>query len=183
MRVISGKLRHRVLKEVQSTTTRSTKDRVKESVFNALMPCAQYYCVLDLFAGSGALGIEALSRGSNHAVFVELDAGALSVLKANITNLDLKSQSTVHHENALHFIKKTSQVFELILLDPPYDLISINDVLMVISKRALLSKFGKIVVLTNHNAQIHCPDSLKITKQKTMGLTMATHIEWRNNYG
>ncbi len=183
MRVIAGTLRHRKLKEVLNDVTKSTKDRVKESMFNAITPCAQYGQVLDLFAGSGALGIEALSRGSNRAVFVEKNSEPFMVLKDNIKTLDLEARSDCLQQDALRYITTTKTVFDLILIDPPYRTIDMTELLNTIIKYNVLSQHGRIIVLTDNKASITCHKPLKVIKQKSMGLTMVSHIEWSDIHG
>ncbi len=123
MRIIAGRLRHRLLKRPDEKTTRPTTDRVRESVFNILSH--QYNIdfpeirVLDAFAGSGAMGIEALSRGAKHVTFVEKDLKASHVLLENITSLKAENDTTVYKTDILK-LGKSSVFIGLIFLDPPY---------------------------------------------------------------
>jgi len=178
MRVIAGDLRRRKLEEVMSDTTRSTRDRVKESLFNMLTPLVQYEKVLDAFAGSGALGIEALSRGSKSATFIEQDKNAFNVLQNNIKSLNLYLESSLYLDNTLNVLQTLNQTFDLILLDPPYHTPLINESLQLIAKHTLLSTEGCIVVLSANNYHFELNDQFKIIKQKTKGITTITLIEW-----
>lgn len=122
MRVIAGKARSMPLKCIEGLDTRPTTDRIKETLFNMLAP---YLCdcrFLDLFAGSGAIGIEALSRGAKEAVFVENNRKAYECVKENLKFTRLSDGAEVYHMDALsalHRLEGTG-VFDIIFLDPPY---------------------------------------------------------------
>lgn len=121
MRVIAGKYRSRKLESPLGETTRPTLDQVKESFFNSIGQYFNQGKVLDLFAGSGNIGIECLSRGFDHAVFVDSDANAINTIRKNVSLLKLEQQSTIIHasyNDALNQLK--GQVFDLVYLDPPY---------------------------------------------------------------
>jgi 16S rRNA (guanine966-N2)-methyltransferase len=123
MRVIAGRYGGRRLKAPKGRTTRPTSDRVKEALF-AMLGEIEDARVLDLFAGTGALGIEALSRGARRAVFVERDADALKALGANLEDLGLVAEvAEVRREDALDALKaarKRKETYDLVLIDPPY---------------------------------------------------------------
>ncbi|MEZ5218786.1 MAG: 16S rRNA (guanine(966)-N(2))-methyltransferase RsmD [Ilumatobacteraceae bacterium] len=121
MRIVAGTLRGRRIEAPEGTETRPTTDRVREAVFNALgsldlLVDAQ---VADLFAGSGALGIEALSRGAAHCWFVEKDRRAIAVLRRNLADLGLEAQATVVPADAATWVRGMPAV-DLVLADPPY---------------------------------------------------------------
>jgi 16S rRNA (guanine966-N2)-methyltransferase len=122
MRVVAGSCRGRVLSAPPGRGTRPTGDRVREAVFNALESrrAVAGAAVLDLFAGSGALGIEALSRGADRATFVESDASARRTLRANIERCDLGARAEVVGGRAEAFLDGGPGPFDLALLDPPY---------------------------------------------------------------
>jgi 16S rRNA (guanine966-N2)-methyltransferase len=122
MRIIAGTLRGRVLKSTQTSMLRPTTDRVRESIFNILAARIDFDGAeaLDLFAGTGALGIEALSRGAAHCDFVESDRRAASVIGANLAALDLESCSRLVVRDAMKFIAETDRNYDLIFADPPY---------------------------------------------------------------
>lgn len=123
MRVIAGRLRSRALHAPKGDGTRPTSDRVKEAMFSMLESRAALAEVnmLDLYAGSGALGIEALSRGAAHAVFVENEANALRALRQNLTALSLQSQALVLQGDVGKAAARVgAQRFQLVLMDPPY---------------------------------------------------------------
>lgn len=119
VRVITGVARGRVLKTLAGETTRPTTDKVKEAVFSTLQFDLEGRRVLDLFAGSGQLGIEALSRGAAHAVFVDADRQAVAVIRDNLQTTGLTAASTVVCRKAEDFLQ-TGETFDLVFLDPPY---------------------------------------------------------------
>jgi 16S rRNA (guanine966-N2)-methyltransferase len=121
VRVIAGRLGGRRLRAVPGTVARPTSDRVRESLFAILGARVEGARVLDLFAGSGALAIEALSRGADSAVLVEPVPAAVSVIKANLADLDLTGQATVRRTRAETWLRSQRDgPFDLVLLDPPY---------------------------------------------------------------
>lgn len=123
MRIIAGHLRHRLLKRPDEKTTRPTTDRVRESIFNILSHKWDIdfskINVLDAFAGSGAMGLEALSRGARHVTFVEKDLKAASILQENIATLKAEKETTVYKTDILK-LGIPSESVRLIFLDPPY---------------------------------------------------------------
>ncbi|MEZ5371875.1 MAG: 16S rRNA (guanine(966)-N(2))-methyltransferase RsmD [Microthrixaceae bacterium] len=122
MRVIAGSAAGRRLEAPLGTGTRPTGDRVREATFNSLgsLGLVRDASVLDLFAGSGALGIEALSRGADCATFVERDARALRVIEANLAAVDLADRAEVVRGDSTGFLDATAGRWDLALLDPPY---------------------------------------------------------------
>ncbi len=121
MRITGGRFRGRHLKRVEKPTTRETADMVKLAVFNMLGPLDGV--VLDLFAGSGAYGIEALSRGAHKAVLIDHDRDAIDVIKANIAGLNLLDQTLVLNMDAFSYMQsRPLDTFDLVFLDPPYAL-------------------------------------------------------------
>lgn len=122
MRIIAGALKGRRLVEPKDGRVRPTTDRVREAWFSIVGPELPGARVLDLFAGSGALGLEALSRGAEHATFVELLPRSLDALRANIAALDVADRATVHRGDALRFVGRLDEgAFDVAFADPPYD--------------------------------------------------------------
>ena len=121
MRVVAGTAKGRRLQAPAGDDTRPTADRVREATFNALNSLgALDGSVLDLFAGSGALGIEALSRGATSATFVDTDGRALAAVRANLEATGLEGSASVVRSDALRFLAGGARAFDLVLLDPPY---------------------------------------------------------------
>lgn len=121
MRVVAGQLRGRKIEGPVTEATRPTTDKVREAIFNALssLDVLDGARVIDLYAGSGALGIEALSRGAAHCVFVENNRDALAVLRKNLQHLDLGDRSTVREADAMGALAADASI-DLLLADPPY---------------------------------------------------------------
>ncbi|TRD12389.1 16S rRNA (guanine(966)-N(2))-methyltransferase RsmD [Erythrobacter insulae] len=122
MRVIAGEWRGRKLSAPKGDATRPTADRTRETLFsmlNSRLGGFEELRIADLFAGSGALGLEALSRGAAHCLFVENDRAAVDVIRANITALDARARSSVEATSVMH-LRPARGPYDLILLDPPY---------------------------------------------------------------
>ncbi len=121
MRIVSGTFRNRRLAVPKDARVRPTADRVREAWMSILGARLQGARVLDLYAGSGALGLEALSRGAASADFVELGAASLTALRANIETLGVGEQARVHRGDAMRFVEKLGAGdFDIALADPPY---------------------------------------------------------------
>lgn len=122
MRIIAGQWRGKPLVTAKGDTTRPTADRVRETLFNMLasrLGSLEGLAVVDLFAGSGALGLEALSRGAEHCLFVEQDAGALAALRGNIASLDARGRTTIRAGSVMD-LGPAATPSDLVFLDPPY---------------------------------------------------------------
>lgn len=118
MRIVSGKYRGKILKEFELSTTKPTTDRVKESIFNLIQFDVQDAVVLDLFAGTGALGIEAISRGAKQVFFVDENLQAIKLIKENLKGIEGNFQ--INQTSYENFLNSTKLKFDIVLLDPPY---------------------------------------------------------------
>ena len=121
MRVITGIARGRRLKEPNGMETRPTTDRVKEGIFSSIQFEVEGRKVLDLFGGTGQMGIEALSRGAAHCTFVDLQKQAVAIIRENVNSTGFADQSTVIQGDALAYLSRCREKFDLIFLDPPYE--------------------------------------------------------------
>ena len=148
MRVIAGKARRILLKTVEGMETRPTTDRIKETLFNILQPDLPGAKVLDLFSGSGALGIEALSRGAKSCVFVENAPGALKCIQANLEATHLGDQARVMNADVQSALARLDGPFDIILMDPPYHKGLEINVLERLSDSLLIDEYTIIVVET-----------------------------------
>jgi len=148
VRIIGGRFRGRRLAVVRGGM-RPTADRVREAIFNILGPGLEGVRVLDLFAGTGALGIEALSRGARQAVFVENNSTSLQVLQKNLASCDLVAASQVLTLPVIRALKQMAaqeQRFELIFLDPPYGQGLAAQTLELLAQSSLITPEAQIVV-------------------------------------
>ena len=120
MRVITGSARGRKLKTLEGDSVRPTTDKVKESIFNIIQFDIEGRRVLDMFCGCGQLGIEALSRGAASAVFVDISRASIAVTEENLTTTGFRSVSKTVLANSLEYLDRTSEIFDIAFLDPPY---------------------------------------------------------------
>lgn len=153
MRVISGDARGKKLVSLEGTNTRPTLDQVKEALFNIIQFNISEKKILDLFAGSGALGIEALSRGADTAVFCDNSFEAIKIIKTNLENTRCADNAIVLHKDyisALKFLSKQNMQFDIIFLDPPYKTDFADKAIEQIIELNLLSKEGIIILETDN---------------------------------
>ena len=157
MRVISGTARGKKLSSLEGLTTRPTLDRVKEALFNILQFDLKDARILDLFSGSGALGIEALSRGAKEAVFCDNSHRAIQIINKNLKETRLIDKAKIVNKDYIDAIKqlhKQSQKFDIIFLDPPYKSDYAIKSIEYIIKYNLLAKDGIIIVETDDKNKI-----------------------------
>ena len=145
MRVITGKARGVQLKTPEGMLTRPTADRVKEALFSIINFDIPMASVLDLFGGTGQLGIEALSRGANSAVFVDQREDACKIIRENLRRTKLESQSRVVRSDYLDYLRRSKEKFDIILLDPPYAEVFLENALKCITEIDILKSDGIIV--------------------------------------
>ena len=174
MRVISGSRRGAKLVSFEGNKIRPTTDRVKESIFNLIQMYIPNAKVLDLFAGSGALGIEALSRGASETVFVDLDKASVDVVLKNLSNLRINENVRVFNMSYSEFFELNSECFDVIFLDPPYNKGFIEPVLKDIVENGRLSEDG-IIMLESDDTDMHTEfEGLTVLKQKKYGRSYIT---------
>jgi 16S rRNA (guanine966-N2)-methyltransferase len=164
MRVIAGTYRSRILKSLKGQALRPTSDRLRETLFNVLGPDVSGSRFLDLFAGTGAIGIEALSRGAREAVFVENHAPAAALIRRNLESLDIRNGATVLCMDALRGLEKLASSkkgkpsqYDFVFLDPPYA--AANDYTRVLESLGLgnlLAPGG--VVIAEHRRSFDLPE-------------------------
>lgn len=145
MRVITGTARGRKLGELAGMETRPTYDRVKEGLFNIIQFDIEGRRVLDLFAGTGQLGIECLSRGAEHCVFVDQRRDAVKLIGENLKVTNLEKGATVHMGDAISYLGTTREKFHLIFLDPPYDSGLLDAALKKLMSIDILTENGIII--------------------------------------
>ena len=145
MRVISGTAKGTVLKTPEGLATRPTTDRVKEAMFSIIQFDLPGAAVLDLFGGTGQLGIEALSRGAKRAVFVDAADSACRLMKENLKKTKMEDKSQVIRSDYLSFLKNCKDRYDIILLDPPYIEVFLENSLNLITEIDILQTNGIIV--------------------------------------
>ena len=147
MRVIGGTAKGRALKAVPGDSTRPILDRVKTSLFDMLRPDLPGMRILDLFGGTGAVGIEALSQGAQHCVFLDTNARATETIKSNLETTALKDKAEVRHTDAFVYLKNSTKSFDLIYVAPPqYEGIWIEAMRTLAERPHLLSQRGMVIV-------------------------------------
>ena len=170
MRVIAGKYRHRILKwPDDSAHIRPTKDRIRESIFGALSNIDGLYC-LDLYSGSGAMGIEALSRGAIFSVFVDINQVALNTTKDNLNSLGITNQNAMvlalEDIKAIKKLHKDKYQFDLVILDPPYKEGKYQDIIYLLKENELLTKHAIIVIESDKEISINESEFAKVRNYK-----------------
>ena len=145
MRVITGKARGVQLKTPDGMATRPTTDRVKEALFSIIQFDIPTSKVLDLFGGTGQLGIEALSRGAKSAVFVDAAESACKLIKENLRRTKLESDARVVRADYLDYLKRCREKYDIIFLDPPYAEVFLENALKCITEIDILETGGIIV--------------------------------------
>ncbi len=177
MRIISGMRKGLKLKSPDGINTRPTTDRVKESMFNLLqfhLPCD---AVLDLFAGSGALGIEAISRHCSHATFVEQNKQSYALVQENIMAAHFQESATILCQDAFSFLLNCKSSFDLIFLDPPYNKSLLQPVLELIKQKNLLRENGIIVVESEENGESLADSPFSVRRVAKYGKTLITLLQ------
>jgi 16S rRNA (guanine966-N2)-methyltransferase len=175
MRIIAGDKKGRKLKVPGGTVTRPTPENVKEAVFNIIQFQIENRSFLDLFAGSGQIGIEALSRGASEVVFVEEDKQAAKVIKDNLEKCGLKAQ--LFRENAFLFLSR-GRSFDIIYLDPPFMSDYINKSIEIIQNLDNLNENGIIICESSKNMNIRFDEKkYTLAKQKKYGSKMISILK------
>ncbi len=182
LRIISGNLKKKKLYTVMGMETRPTADRTRESVFNILSFKVRHAVVLDLYAGTGALGIEALSRGAESTVFIDMSNSALSVIKKNILACAIENRSKIIRWNVvnnLNCIRKYTPPFNLVFMDPPYNKNTVKITLQNLHKSRALAMGASVIV--EHGDTEPVPDDLSeyiIRDQRNYGKTVVSFLEY-----
>jgi 16S rRNA (guanine966-N2)-methyltransferase len=182
LRIISGDLKGKKLRTVHGKAIRPTADRLRESIFNILSSRVLEAVVLDLFAGTGALGIEALSRGAESAVFIDSSSKALAIISSNIKSCDLDNRATIIKWNIkynLNCLKLNVPPFDLIFLDPPYNQNMIKSALIHLDRSGSIKKGACLVV--EHSPVEPIPEDLfvfQMKDQRRYGKTLVSFLNY-----
>ena len=180
MRIISGTSKGRKLVTPKSLFLRPTSDRVKESIFNILREEIEGRTVLDLFAGTGNLGIEALSRGAKKVIFVEKGRHALGLIQRNLGQIGLGERSEVlpvDVNRAIGILKQRGKTFDLIFMDPPYEKGMIEKTLMILTSHQIYHK-ASILIVEHHRRELLPPilHGWNLIRQRQMGETVISFL-------
>jgi 16S rRNA (guanine(966)-N(2))-methyltransferase RsmD len=154
MRIIAGILRGRKLFQPRGVDLRPTTDKVKEALFNILSPHLPGAVFLDLYAGSGSIGIEAISRGARHVVFVEKNKQNVLLIQKNLSQFDLTAKVTTFHGTALDFLKTNKESFNLIYIDPPYEENDLSERLQTLGGSDTIAQQGVVVIEHFHKRDL-----------------------------
>ena len=180
MRIVAGKYRHRIISWPDDAKhIRPTKDRIREAIFSALGDINDF-TVLDLYAGSGAMGIEALSRGAKKVYFVDKNSVAISTVKENLKSLDISTNEAevIKKEDTDALISFINNIkFDLVILDPPYALGEYQKIISTLISNDLLTKNGIIVCESNYHLDLENIDYKK-DKEYSYG-EIKVRILWR----
>lgn len=181
MRVIAGLARGRKLKSGKGDKARPTTDRVKESLFNILLNLTVNADILDLFAGFGGIGIEAISRGANSVVFVEQDSKHVKIIMENLELTGLSESAQVVRGDVLKAIPRLDQKFDIIYLDPPYTAGLYEQTLNLLLEHNLLKRKGIIICEHSANQHIQYTKDFELLKYKSYGETGLTFLAVNDN--
>ncbi len=180
MRIISGTSKGRKLVTPKKYSLRPTSDRVKESLFNILASEIQGKVVLDLFAGTGNLGIEALSRGARKVIFVEKGRQALRLIQTNLNQFGLEDRSEILPKDvnrAIGILKQRGECFDLILMDPPYEKGLIQRTLMKLNSHQIYHRDSILVIEHNRREPLpHILDGWNLLRQQKIGDTLLSFL-------
>ena len=154
MRIIAGKSRGTKLYTLEGTTTRPTLDRVKESIFNIIQKDIQGSYFLDLFSGSGAIGLEAISRGAEKAILCDKSKEAINIIKKNIEKTHTAEQVELYNQDFEEVLKNLKEHIDIIYIDPPYDTNYIQKALKIIEQNEFVDDNTKIILETDDDKKV-----------------------------
>ncbi len=180
MRITAGKHRNRQIRTLSGDNTRPTTEKVREAVFSHLGTYFDGGLFLDLFAGSGAMGLEALSRGMERAVLVDSSSQAIAVITANVRDLQLQHDTEVlkcSYRTAINRFHDERRAFDYIFIDPPYRFRLGSELLEEIRSLELLRPQGTIILETQKEEEITVPEGLRTDKSAVYGISRITYVK------
>ena len=171
MRVIAGEKRHLLLKTIDSEAVRPTTDKIKETLFNIIQFKLKEVVFVDLFAGSGAIGIEALSRGAKKAYFVDNNKSAIKIINENLNNTKLLDRSVVLYKDAkdaLLYLEEINEKIDILFMDPPYNKDLYYNCFEILKKTNIINQNTIIILETSidDNVEKICRLGFEITRVK-----------------
>jgi 16S rRNA (guanine966-N2)-methyltransferase len=182
MRIIGGRFKGRKLHTFSGSAIRPTSDRMREAIFNILSKQVQGAVVLDLFSGSGALGIEAMSRGARSVLFIDKDRRSISLIEKNIESCHLRNQTRVMRwdvANNLKCLKQLQACFTLVFMDPPYEQSLIQPTLTHLHESGALLPSASVVI--EHSAHESVPREMlpfKFADERKYGKNLVTFLTY-----
>jgi 16S rRNA (guanine966-N2)-methyltransferase len=181
MRIIAGQHRGRTLTTVRDLSVRPTTDRAKQTIFDILSNRLDFdgIAVLDLFAGSGSLGLEAISRGAASAIFVDKAQQSLKVLEANISMLGCTEECTTYEADVFWFLKNTRKAFDLVFVDPPYRLERIEELPNAIYQSPVVREGTYVVMEHSKESQVMVSETMYDITRKPFGQTTVLIMQVR----
>ena len=169
LRIVAGKWRSRLLPIADEPGLRPTSERIRETLFNWLAPAIEGSRCLDLYAGSGALGLEALSRGAREVVFVEMSAGSATVLADSIAALDATG-AHVRNTDAMCYLQGEVEPFDIVFLDPPFAADLLEDLCRLLDERGWLAAGARVYLEQDAERPLpRLPDGWAVLREKTAG--------------
>jgi 16S rRNA (guanine966-N2)-methyltransferase len=170
LRIVAGNWRSRLLQIIDEPGLRPTSERIRETLFNWLRPVTDGAHCLDLFAGTGALGIEALSRGAAHVVFVEKSAKPAAAIRNNLDELQAASAEVIQRDAMDYLRNADPEPFDIVFLDPPFDSDMLSEACSILQKRGLLAE-NAVVYLERSKSRDKpaLPEGWAITHEKVAG--------------
>ena len=178
MRIVGGEARGRPLRAVPGRSTRPTSDRVRQSLFDVLGQRCDGLRVLDLFAGTGALGLEALSRGAEAATLVDEDKDACAVALRNAESLGYAARCTVMREDVFRALARLPGPYDLVFSDPPYAARASGRILEALAKGPLLAGGGRAVLERDRREPLpEVPAGLRLVEERRYGDTVLLFVE------
>jgi len=176
MRVITGRYKGRIIKTAKDLSVRPATDRVKQTLFNVLMNRLELHGarVLDLFAGSGSLGIEALSRGAEHVTFVDVSEGAINCIELNVRILDCEAQTEILEMDGMNYLARSKDSFDVIFADPPYNFQQTTEIPDLVFRQKLLKPHGYLLIEHATDVRFETTTLYQVALEKKFGRTMVT---------
>jgi 16S rRNA (guanine966-N2)-methyltransferase len=180
LRIIAGEFKGRRIVAAKGRSIRPTADRLRETIFNILGNCVIGSRILDLFAGTGAMGIEALSRGADYAVFIDRQPAAIQCIQRNLTPLNIDHRHRVIRwdiQHSLACLAEDSNGFDIVFIDPPYQAGLIKPTLAHLDQTALLHEGCRIVIEHHRSETIACvPNRFTLRDQRLYGKALVSFL-------
>ena len=179
MRVIAGAAKGHNLQTIEGLATRPTTDRIKETLFNIIAFDLPECSFLDLFAGSGGIGIEALSRGASEAVFVDASAECQAVITDNLKHTKLQDRAKLMKTDVLSALDKLAaegKSFDIIFMDPPYESELYGPVLQKIAETGILKQEGYLITERSSQIPLEIPAGMEVLREKAYKTTILTFL-------